>query len=184
MLGTRISFIKESIVGQSILDIGNLGGDGKLFKELQVMFPQIIGLDNNKRLAKKLNLKNQVIGNADDLPFKDETFDTIIMAELLEHTYSPQSFISEAKRVLKTNGLLILTTPNPYALHRILRFLLKREDSIGDEDHKLFYTPNAIERLLKGFKVEITSDKLNKRYLPSLRMLGGHLCVKAIKKDI
>ena len=49
----------------------------------------------------------------DRLPFADESFDFILCAEVLEHLiHSPDKMVYEINRVLKNNGLLILTTPN------------------------------------------------------------------------
>lgn len=51
-------------------------------------------------------------GNAENLPFKDNSFDAVILAELLEHVIYPQKIIAEAKRILKKEGIMIITTPN------------------------------------------------------------------------
>ena len=49
------------------------------------------------------------------LPFKDNTFDLVHCAEVLEHLESPDLAIEEIRRVLKPGGHFILTTPNENA---------------------------------------------------------------------
>ena len=60
----------------------------------------------------------------DRFPYSDESFDTIICCELLEHLQKdPMHMMSEIHRVLKANGTLVLTTPNAVSL-RALRAIL------------------------------------------------------------
>ena len=191
---TGFDFIKSHLSGRRILDVGNIGSSGWQYKKIMESFPdcEIIGLDNNTEKAKELKLPNQVIGDAHEMPFPDNYFDGVIMAEILEHTYEPKKMIKESYRVLKQDGILIVTTPNPYSLIRILRFFLKKMDVIGDPSHKIFYTPAVLKNILEenGFKIEIISTdairiKFKTIYLPRFKifkMLGGNLLVKAIKK--
>lgn len=46
------------------------------------------------------------------LPFADESFDVVTSFETLEHLYERAKFLSELHRVLKPNGVLLLSTPN------------------------------------------------------------------------
>lgn len=59
------------------------------------------------------------------IPVEDDTFDYVLCCEVIEHMeVDPMFMMSEINRVLKTNGLLILTTPNitsSRALWKILR---------------------------------------------------------------
>ena len=48
----------------------------------------------------------------DKIPFADSTFDILYAGEVIEHLVDTDMFMSEARRVLKTDGLLIITTPN------------------------------------------------------------------------
>jgi len=46
------------------------------------------------------------------LPFRNASFDTIVSIETLEHLQDPSLFLREIKRVMKSFGLIILSTPN------------------------------------------------------------------------
>ncbi len=52
-----------------------------------------------------------VVGDALNLPFQAETFDTIISTQALEHVEKPWIMIKEIRRVLKSNSICILTAP-------------------------------------------------------------------------
>ncbi len=51
------------------------------------------------------------------IPLDSEQFDTILTTDVLEHIAKPELFMSEIKRLLKSNGKIILTVPFLYWLH-------------------------------------------------------------------
>lgn len=57
-----------------------------------------------------------VVGDALNLPFPDESFDTIVSTQVLEHVEKPWVMVKEIHRVLKNGGSCILTAPflEPY----------------------------------------------------------------------
>ena len=82
---------------------------------------------------KKANIETE------KLPFKNNTFDFIIFNEVFEHLrINPILTLKEINRVLKPGGNLLLTTPNLYAIHKILMFNLGRSfNDAYDEFNKL-----------------------------------------------
>lgn len=57
------------------------------------------------------DIPNFVRGDAHHLPFKDKSFDTVCLAEILEHVRDPVRVLSEARRVGK---LVLITVPNEW----------------------------------------------------------------------
>ena len=76
-------------------------------------FPNRIGLDI------KQGKGVDVVASIYKLPFEDKKFDNILCAEVLEHLHSPKEAIEEMKRVLKKEGLLILSTRFLFPLHDV-----------------------------------------------------------------
>ncbi|NQE45998.1 Ubiquinone biosynthesis O-methyltransferase [ANME-1 cluster archaeon GoMg2] len=62
--------------------------------------------------AKKRCNTEMVVGSATYIPFKDNYFDVITCFDLLEHMENPKDAIAECYRLLKDDGLLVITTPN------------------------------------------------------------------------
>jgi ubiquinone/menaquinone biosynthesis C-methylase UbiE len=62
-----------------------------------------------KEMIKSLGINNVELKQADiyNLPFKDETFDSVIICFVLEHLQNPVQALKETKRVLKKGGTLI-----------------------------------------------------------------------------
>ena len=58
------------------------------------------------------------------LPYEDNTFDVVVMTEVLEHLGTHHSVVHEAGRVLKPGGHYVFTTPNIQRLHSRWQFFL------------------------------------------------------------
>jgi SAM-dependent methyltransferase len=56
---------------------------------------------------------------------KSESFDCVVSIEAVEHLENPWHLVREANRVLKTQGTLILTTPNILSIRSRLSYLLR-----------------------------------------------------------
>ncbi len=115
-----INFLKKFGKNIAILDIGC--GEGVFIEELKkIGFQKIIGIDKN------YSSKDVIRGDIMNLPFRDNSFDVALLLDVIEHL--PFEFqkngIREIKRVLKTNGILIVSVPNLAHLASRIRFLLK-----------------------------------------------------------
>ena len=99
----------------------------------------------------------------DTLPFDDNTFDVVLCCELIEHLrINPLRMLREARRVLKDNGTLILTTPNRARLISRIRLLkgnpdlespylaFKRVEDYGHAGHIRLYTFCELREMLEG----------------------------------
>jgi ubiquinone/menaquinone biosynthesis C-methylase UbiE len=73
-----------------------------------------ISEDTIKNCASKYNHPklNFIAADGTKLPFEDGAFDAVISFETIEHTKAFREMLSEFKRVTKSNGLVILSTPN------------------------------------------------------------------------
>ena len=58
-----------------------------------------------------------VICPATDLPFKDESYGTVLITQVIEHVADHQAMLREAFRVLECDGVLILSGPMYWPLH-------------------------------------------------------------------
>jgi SAM-dependent methyltransferase len=95
-----------------VLDIGCATGgfldylDSKGFKNLSGIDPIVKYV---YRAKSKHNIK---IGSAESIPFKDKTFNLVVMDQVMEHLADPKQAIKEVKRVLVDGGLLCLGIPD------------------------------------------------------------------------
>jgi ubiquinone/menaquinone biosynthesis C-methylase UbiE len=64
------------------------------------------------------------LADATQLPFRNESFDAVVSFDVVEHIWDDKQFVTEAFRVCKERGYLILGTPNRLRLSNRLRCLL------------------------------------------------------------
>ncbi len=100
----------------NVLDLGT--ADGLMLSKIKDQFPKsnCLGIEYSQSLIKTNQDKRIKIiqGNVLNLPFKKPKFEVIIAAAVIEHLNQPQKLIKESQKVLKKNGILILTTPDPF----------------------------------------------------------------------
>ncbi len=100
-------------------------------------------------------------GKIEDTKYGDEKFDVVTMTDLIEHILSPKSFLKEVNRVLKKNGVLLLTTPN---FDSFTRRLLGKDWFQYKYEHIIYYNKKSIFYLLEkeGFKVLTTRNNVKR----------------------
>jgi methionine biosynthesis protein MetW len=127
---SRWDFAKSHVSdGSIVLDVGC--GDGVLGELLITEKScKVYGIDVS-RIALNLAREKGLIGylcdvSHDVFPFRDETFDAVIMTCILEHIAFPEHALEESVRVLKHRGLIIITIPNAANVRNRLELLLGR----------------------------------------------------------
>ena len=76
------------------------------------------------------------------------------------------AFLSECHRVLKPNGRLVLTTPTPLSFPVLFFELMRSRRYFYTEDHRYYFTPRWVERLLSVTGYELQSTKAVGWWLP------------------
>jgi len=100
-----------------------------------------------------------VQASALSLPFREESFDSVLCTEVLEHLSDPQRAVNEIARVLKPGGVALISAPMGWALHY--------------EPHDYFrFTHYGLQHLLSssGLRAEQTLSSGG-----LLRIVGVHL---------
>jgi SAM-dependent methyltransferase len=128
----------SSLLCGSMLDVGCGIGDMLDF------YDQSIGIDVNSHnidCCESRGLKASLMP-FDEIPFEDESFDSVLLDNVLEHIAEPSKLMTEIKRVLRRNGVLVIGVPG-----------LKGQ--AADLDHKIYYNEATLEALAdkSGFKV-------------------------------
>jgi SAM-dependent methyltransferase len=84
--------------------------------------------------------------DASRLPFRDESFDAVICAELLEHVPDPVGVMQEAYRVLRIGGVLLMTVPFLFPIHADPHDYCRYTDYYWKENlRKIGFTDLAVE---------------------------------------
>lgn len=98
---------------QCVVDVGC--SNRPLLKFLQLKCNNVIGVDIDIDALKSLNNQNPnttlIQAKAENLPLASNLADAVLLLDVLEHTQDDKMVIGEAWRILKPNGLLILSIP-------------------------------------------------------------------------
>ncbi|WP_339698754.1 class I SAM-dependent methyltransferase [Algoriphagus aquimarinus] len=112
----RYSIAYPLVANKVVLDIAC--GEGYGSSLLSKVADQVIGVDisettvNHAKQRYNSNNLSFRVGSADKIPVEDNFFDIVVSFETIEHLENHDEMISEIKRVLKHNGLLIISSPN------------------------------------------------------------------------
>lgn len=123
------SEIPKSVSG-TLLDLGC--GKAPLYIAYSEYANSVICVDWEATVSTTSHLDHNCDLN-EGIPLADDTVDTIILSDVLEHIYEPKSLCKEMQRVLRPGGRLIGNVPfhywihaAPHDYHRYTRFALLR----------------------------------------------------------
>lgn len=163
-------FLFEKFItkGEKVLDLGC--GTGRYFKSIKEKGADYFGVDNSQKMIEVAKerypeAKFQVADSL-NLPFSDKSFNKIYSIAVLHHIPSKEfrlKFLKEARRVLRQDGLLILTVWKFRAkkeLSLIFKYTILRLIGKSKLDWRDFFEPwgKKIERYYHCFsKKELVS---------------------------
>lgn len=106
---------------RDIIDLGT--ADARMLDAVHQRYPEAhcVGVEYSKDLVDFAKAKfpylDTVQGNVQSLDFSDKSFDIAIATAVIEHVPDPLKMMNEVKRVLRPNGIFILTSPDPFWEH-------------------------------------------------------------------
>lgn len=114
----RYVFACKYVKDKKVLDIACGVGYGSYLLKTEGMAKQVVGADidedtvsyaNDKYGRKGLTFQ---LGDAQDMPFADSSFDVVVSFETIEHLEDQQAYLLEVCRVLKPGGVFLVSTPD------------------------------------------------------------------------
>jgi len=110
----KIFELLGEIKNKEVLDIG--AGTGRLTNILAQKGAKVTALDVSRKMLEVLHRKNLlikiIIGDAENLLFKDKSFDLVVSTFLIIHLKDLTKYFNEVYRILKNDGLFLLTNIN------------------------------------------------------------------------
>ncbi|MEW5894765.1 MAG: class I SAM-dependent methyltransferase [Candidatus Omnitrophota bacterium] len=136
-----------------VLDVGTAGGS--FLAAARKRGWEVEGCEPNRWLCEwaKQNYGLSITpGTIFDLNQKNESFDVITLWDVLEHTLDPKSVLTECRRLLKPNGILVINYPDIGSW--IARFMGRRWVFLLSV-HLFYFTFETLQKMLRqtGFTV-------------------------------
>lgn len=178
-IGLRDDLIKH-IKGTNltILDVGCATGTNGNFLLDKEIASKVVGVEFDHIMAEKAKLKydSVFVGDLNSIDFlkkitaKNHTFDYIIFGDILEHLVNPLETLKHFKKLLNSEGKIILSVPNIAHLELFIQVYIKgtwpkNERGIFDKTHLSWFTKKDIEKTVNqsGLKVLLYERKLRGR---------------------
>ena len=137
---------------------------------------EVHGIDGAKNALQEAEKRGLLIKTGDvnkPLPYHNATFDCVFAGDVIEHLFLVKPFLNEISRVLKPNGIFVVTTPNLAALNDRIRFLFGASPRNVAPIHEYLYlhirpfTFKSLRDTLQnnGFKVEDFKSNIVELYI-------------------
>ncbi len=147
---------------RQVLDVGCAGGHLTILIQKTLPKAKVTGLDvceESIRFAQKRYKKIKfVVADAQNLSFKDKTFDTIVSLETLEHVVNPRKVFQEIRRCLKDDGEIIVEMDKGNCLFNSVWFFWTNfgPGKVWRGSHLSSFTVDSLERMIieSGFKIK------------------------------
>ena len=112
----RYRFAQLLVKGKVVLDIGSGVGYGS--KILAEKASSVVAIDLSEEAVRYANEQyagdniETLVGDGRGLPLASDSVDVVVSFELIEHLHSQKAHLHEVDRVLKPNGVTVISTPN------------------------------------------------------------------------
>ena len=163
--GRRLAIIRQ-LVGESAgLELCEVGAGGghvlRLFPEARLTAIDVsqVFLDTARKNLAGYDVRF-IKGEVEKLDLPAASFDRIVCTEVLEHTVDPLAILAALARLLRPDGVAVITIPNDDLIGR-LKALVRRtpagwllRDRVewgGDAYHMHRWTPDDFRRLLEAY---------------------------------
>jgi 2-polyprenyl-3-methyl-5-hydroxy-6-metoxy-1,4-benzoquinol methylase len=136
-----------------VLDVGMRHG------ELRRFLPSVDyeGIDISRKRVEyclRKGLKARLANVDEGTDYPNGMFDYVFALEIIEHVPRPWDFVAELKRILKPNGTLILSTPNPFYYIEFMNYFRAHERcDVGE--HIGCWTPHNMVNFLRFLEMKI-----------------------------
>jgi SAM-dependent methyltransferase len=178
-VGPRRAFLLEHVQsGERVLDLGCGEGDFAA-AAAQAGAGEVLGVDVAGEAVRRARARHPALRferAEGPLPAGDASFDLVWCSEVLEHVLDTAALLSEARRVLRTGGVLLVTTPAHGRLRRLGLAVAGWERHFDPRGADLrFYTARSLRDLLGDFGFEEVRLRGRGRHLlASARRAGLH----------
>jgi 2-polyprenyl-3-methyl-5-hydroxy-6-metoxy-1,4-benzoquinol methylase len=111
-LGFRVMYLQRPQAGAQLLDVGC--GSGQFLDRMRSLGWTVRGLDPDPAAVEVATSRGLDVrlGQLGPKTYGDSTFDAVCLSHSIEHLADPGAVLSECRRVLKPDGVLVVATPN------------------------------------------------------------------------
>jgi len=148
----RIKMVQKYIPKNCVLcDIG-CGFNATFLQDIANHIKCGHGFDKKIKNSKFKNIIIKNLEISDKIPLGNESVDCVILLDVVEHLDVPEKILTESYRILRKDGILLLTTPSPKSksLLEFLSFRLRIVSPAEIQDHKHYFSNKELQELMEN----------------------------------
>ncbi|GAA0277806.1 hypothetical protein GCM10009127_18330 [Alteraurantiacibacter aestuarii] len=167
----KLDYICSRAAGRDVLDLGCVNHYVEdeqtrfwLHKALREVAGDLVGLDYLQDAVDTLSKQgyNVVQGNAENFDL-GRKFDVIVAGDIVEHLNNQDGFLKSCLRNLKDDGIIVISTPNPWFWKHFVLALLHTEVP-NNEEHSGWFCPRTYRQLAARYGLELGEIEFASRY--------------------
>jgi len=160
----RIKFIIDKCQNKVVFDIGcvrhnavyALNDKKWLHGKIKNVAKKVVGIDYIKddvEILKKRGF-DIIYGDITKKLITEEKYDVIVAGDIIEHLSNFEGFFNNCDKLLNIDGIIIVTTPNPFYIDEFYYVLIKNEYLVNPE-HTCWIDPQTLNQLCNRFNYKI-----------------------------
>ena len=168
IVGTAYSMVElEHIISKpSLFDVAC--GTGFFTREALKLGFEVTALEissSDRKIATEMNgLEPQSIP-FEEFNAADDSFDVIILSQIVEHVLDINDWVSKSQKLLKPNGILVIALPN---FDNLFRFILgTNEPYIIPPEHLNYFSARNLRKLMSKHNLNVEKIEWTSNVLPS-----------------
>lgn len=162
---SKLDLIVGKSRDKSVLDLGCVDHDHVYAVEdpewmhgvIRSVAAKVVGVDilaEEVQILRAMGYDSIIPGDALTIRL-EESFDVIIIGDLIEHVTNPEALLSTATYHLRPGGEVIITTPNPFFINQTLSILMAGQICVNPE-HTVWFDKRTMYNLLERCGLTVT----------------------------
>jgi SAM-dependent methyltransferase len=157
LIENRVAYLTQAVAGKDLLDVGCVDHYSEseaekreewLHGALAKAARSCLGVDILEDEVAKLRARGYdvVCRNLIEQPL-DQKFDVIVCGEVFEHVGAPEALLRSLASMLRPEGKLIITVPNPFYMNAMMKSFFNGKQFVDNVDHIVWYDPSTFLEL-------------------------------------
>jgi SAM-dependent methyltransferase len=155
LVANRVAYLSELARGKNVLDVGVVEhcleaheNPEWLHRHLASSAAFCLGVDLLELETRKLADAgfNVMVADLTREPLGQQ-FDLIVAGEVLEHVDAPGKFMKNCAAMLRPDGRLVITVPNPWYVNAVLKSALRSHTFVDSADHVCWFDASTLVEL-------------------------------------
>jgi len=154
---THLDFLGHYVAGKTVLDVGCVEhaasseeSERCLHRRLVESAKSVLGIYIVEKEVEELRRRGYKIICADAMTESlGQTFDVIVVGEVIEHVVNPGALLTNMRRHLNEDGRLVLTTPHTFYFLNVLAAFCSWQKRFWHPDHVAWYEPYVLSSMLR-----------------------------------